>query len=323
MSLLDTTVHGNQAGYVGGGGISNAGTLEVANSTISNNLALAFFGELMGSCGGIDNAGTMTVRNSTISGNHSVRWGGGICNEGTAEIRDSTIVLNGSYQGTGIHNAGRVMLRNTIVAGQAIGWNCGGDPILSLGYNLADDGTCALDAEGDRPYTDPLLAPLGDYGGPTATHALYIGSPAIDAGSCPATGTGAADQRSFPRPVNLPNAGRSDAPDADDGCDIGSVEVEPAPNMGGVQGTVYGVGGAPLAAEISFEGLPDVVATDCSGPGACTGGYHQWLVAGSYSMTVSAPGYPSQSIAIEIQAEEIVTQDVFLARYLYLPIVIK
>ena len=45
---------------------------------------------------------------------------------------------------------------------------------------------------------DPLLAPLSDYGGPTATMALLPGSPAI-AGGATGPGTPATDQRGQPR----------------------------------------------------------------------------------------------------------------------------
>ena len=62
------------------------------------------------------------------------------------------------------------------------------------------------------PYTapiDPLLGLLNQNGGPTTTHALLAGSPAIDAGTaenCPAT-----DQRGVPRPQG-------------EACDMGSFE---------------------------------------------------------------------------------------------------
>ena len=38
-------------------------------------------------------------------------------------------------------------------------------------------------ANGNSSACNPLLAPLGNYGGPTQTMALLPGSPAIDAGS--------------------------------------------------------------------------------------------------------------------------------------------
>ena len=55
--------------------------------------------------------------------------------------------------------------------------------VTSLGYNLSsDDGGEFLTGPGDQINTDPLLGPLQDNGGPTFTHELLPGSPAIDAG---------------------------------------------------------------------------------------------------------------------------------------------
>ena len=65
-------------------------------------------------------------------------------------------------------------------------------------------------SNGDIIQTDAGLAPLDDNGGPTLTHALLIGSLALDAADaalCPAT-----DQRGVPRPQGP-------------GCDIGSFEA--------------------------------------------------------------------------------------------------
>ena len=55
--------------------------------------------------------------------------------------------------------------------------------VTSHGYNLASDaGGGVLTAGGDQINTDPMLGPLEDNGGPTFTHELLNGSPAIDAG---------------------------------------------------------------------------------------------------------------------------------------------
>src|SRR5262249_14494326 len=88
-------------------------------------------------------------------------------------------------QGNGVTaGAGTVSYRNTIFAANAGGnvVNVGSASFVSLGHNLSSDVTGNLTALGDLPNTDPLLGPLQDNGGPTWTHALLPGSPAIDAG---------------------------------------------------------------------------------------------------------------------------------------------
>ena len=86
-----------------------------------------------------------------------------------------------------------------------------GGTITSLGYNYGSDTTCNLTAASDVTNSDPLLGPLADNGGPTRTHALQIGSMAIDA--IPAiTCDVSSDQRGVPRPQG-------------EACDIGSFEL--------------------------------------------------------------------------------------------------
>ena len=108
-------------------------------------------------------------------------------------------------------------LTNSIVA-NATGdcflapWGAGAVAINSGGHNIGSDSTCNLTAAGDQPDTDPMVDVLADNGGPTLTHALLAGSPAIDAGDdslCPAT-----DQRGVSRPLGAH-------------CDIGSFEFVP------------------------------------------------------------------------------------------------
>src|SRR5207247_1205120 len=58
-----------------------------------------------------------------------------------------------------------------------------GGSLITHGYNIcSDNGSGLLNGPGDQINTDPMLGPLQDNGGPTFTHALLPGSPAIDAG---------------------------------------------------------------------------------------------------------------------------------------------
>jgi hypothetical protein len=67
---------------------------------------------------------------------------------------------------------------------------------VSQGYNISKDATCSFTQPTDHQNTDPLLDSLQDNGGPTQTHALLPGSPAIDAGMTDL----AVDQRGIARP---------------------------------------------------------------------------------------------------------------------------
>ncbi len=147
------------------------GTLTLVDSTVSNT------GPSYGP--GISNEGTLNMQNSTVSGNEL----GGIGNSGTLNVAYSTVARNSgefaSENTVGISNdaAGTVALTGTIVAGNDT--DCQGS-ITSDGYNLDSDGSCNLSAEGDLSSVDPLLAPLQE-NGVTLTHPLQEGSPAIDA----------------------------------------------------------------------------------------------------------------------------------------------
>jgi hypothetical protein len=176
----------------------------VTRSTLNGNDA----GGQLGTGGGIANGGTLTVTNSTISGNSAFESGGGIDNGGTLTFTDSTISRNSSGSnffnpigsGDGISNSGTAMAAMSIFA-NAGGGNLdvtSGAQFVSLGHNLfSDTPRVALDPT-DLINTDPLLGPLDDNGGPTLTHALLPGSPALDAG-VPVAGV-TTDQRGISRP---------------------------------------------------------------------------------------------------------------------------
>ena len=79
--------------------------------------------------------------------------------------------------------------------------------VNDLGFNLVSDGTCGFPWRGDL-----RLSFLDDFGGDTLTHALLVGSPAIDAippESCDLD----IDQRGYARPAGT-------------NCDIGAFEAD-------------------------------------------------------------------------------------------------
>src|SRR5829696_8585973 len=231
-TISGNTVAGASFGSGAGGGIHNDhnGPLTITDSTISGNtVAGASFGG--GEGGGIYNTGPLTITNSTISGNTAAgdgAIGGGVFNSrGATVIEFSTITLNTASDGAGSGVAsfgddrtGTEVLSSIISANQATDVDFvegTTNTFLSRGYNLIGDGnaTAAFNQTGDTTgVSDHNLGDLADNGGPTMTHALLTGSPAIDKGppstSCPPPDT---DQRGVSRPQGS-------------ACDIGSFELE-------------------------------------------------------------------------------------------------
>ena len=217
--LSKVTVAGNRADlWAGGIYLSNTNTV-IRESTISGNVAFGFGGGI------VANGGSTTLVNSTVSGNHltaSNGAGGGIYAVGPVNIRSSTIAFNRAAEGAGIYQGAAVTYKNSIIALNRVPnatrtAHCESpSPSSSLGHNLLGDDTCDSDGPGDIAEgtvdtpAEPLLDVLGYYGGPTPTHALLRGSPAIDRGQgCPKR-----DQRGYVR------RGR---------CDIGAFELGAKP----------------------------------------------------------------------------------------------
>ena len=206
---------------------SYSGNLTINNSTISKNSAQL-------GAGVINNSGDVIIQDSTISKNSAEGFsyygtyyegiGGGISNHGSTTVTGSTISANSAGIGGGIFNDATLTLNRSLISGSA----------ASLGPEIADYGTVTSDnfnlfgTNGDAGVagfvpglTDivpgrgvrvgNILGPLKNNGGPTQTHALKRGSPAVDAISFSDPGCTGIDQRGVARPQGVD-------------CDIGAFE---------------------------------------------------------------------------------------------------
>jgi hypothetical protein len=218
--VVDSTISGNVGSFVGGIYATSVG-VNVVNSTISGNA---------GSCD------VETCREGCYGG----PWGAGAVLagwEGEVRLLHSTVAENLCPMFDG--SPGWALLGTITTLGSVIssagGWNCG-DTVQSAGHNVDADGTCLLSDPSDLSNVDPLLGPLADNGGPTPTHALRRGSPAIDA--IPASECGTYDDDGEPgtpevslatdrRGVKRPRRSSSGTLRS---CDIGSYEATACAN---------------------------------------------------------------------------------------------
>jgi CSLREA domain-containing protein len=251
LAVTNSTFSGNSSGgggtasggigpiyYVGG---SSGSTLTVSGSTFSGNTVGGNGSD--GKGGGIyatpSGDTTVTVTNSTITGNSvgggamtATGDGGGIymvpSGGFTLDVGLSNVTVAGNSTGGGGalgHGGGyftsgtvNTQVSNSIIADNVAAGaanNCS-LPVTSSNHSIENGTTCGFGGAGDQN-AEPLLAPLGDFGGSTQTRPLLPGSPAIDHGAgCPT-----ADQRGQPRPFGA-------------ACDVGAYEfAPPTPTTGG------------------------------------------------------------------------------------------
>jgi predicted outer membrane repeat protein len=194
LTLDRCTLVGNRSSASGGAILIVYGTLVIDNCTLMRN---------QGEHGGAirNSEGTLIIRNSTLTQNEARDWGGAIYRfAGNFTIENSTLTRNTAKEGGALYNyTGRLTLTNSIVANNTA---------TKSNTDIVGEFT----GTNNLTSSDPMLAPLGDYGGPTRTMPPLPGSPAIDAGSD--TGNlSATDQRGFSRMVGAQ-------------VDIGAVEVQ-------------------------------------------------------------------------------------------------
>ena len=206
-SIDRSAFKGNAARQGGALFIMNSAPLDISASTFSANSAVAF------GAAHLQNS-QFSIVNSTFSGNLATQGVGGALfssgSSGSSMILNSTFANNQALGGPGYFSAAMFgdsyfPINNSVFSNNTSNdpWNpmqCGFAPANGSG-DMQWPSTRTIGGAADLPcvngitFADPLLAPLGNNGGPTATHLPAAGSPLRGAGhGCPAT-----DQRGNPR----------------------------------------------------------------------------------------------------------------------------
>jgi CSLREA domain-containing protein len=215
LTVIASTINGNtHTGNSAAGGIAKGGssnTTTVINSTISGNSVQTHGGGIA------QFGGTLNLINATIAGNTADSDGGGMAGDGgglymtggTANVQNTIVAHNIDASSSGnVHPdcSGTVVATYSLIEARGVSDGC------TLGGGSSNNLASG---------TDPMLDALDSNGGPTDTHALLAGSPAIGAGNpaTPLDGTSgrcaAADQRGQAR------GGAAGT------CDIGAFEAQP------------------------------------------------------------------------------------------------
>jgi len=158
VTVFASTIDGNSAAYLGGGIFANGAT-SVYSSTISGN-------ETAGYVGGLFVNGSLTIANSTAAFNHqksAADGAGGIMLSGNGSMESSVIANNTAGMA---HIPADLFVEGTLM----------GTDNLVMASNIAAPGVITIT-------DDPKLGPLQFNGGPTRTHALLPGSPAVGMGN--------------------------------------------------------------------------------------------------------------------------------------------
>lgn len=230
-NISGNTATGGDASVVAGGMDIEGGPVTIVNSSITRNSAT---GGVRGDTAGAFAAegGITSITNSTISGNTASApvgvsnntTGGVLIFGGAVTTVYVTLTNNTGGQGANLFSDFTWSSFGTVITGGTP--NCffdTGPGSTSQGYNFTDDASCGLLDATDQHTTgaDPGLGALGDNGGPGPTQLPTMTSPvfnAIPIASCQADGAAGitTDERGVTRPQFT-------------GCDIGAVELEPAP----------------------------------------------------------------------------------------------
>ena len=213
LHLLRVTVAGNTGNNVSGLYLQDA-TGVIADSTFSGNNGGS--GEAIRLTSSSVNT-SLTLTNVTISGNTTTSANSAIRVEVLGTVSSTLIANNSTITGNSTSSAGNgaiwargagtgarvITLRNTIVSGNTVNGvvnDIEGAVDAASSFNLIGTGGGLVNGVNGNlvGINNPLLAPLGNYGGSTQTRTPLPGSAAINAGSNALAS--ANDQRGIARP---------------------------------------------------------------------------------------------------------------------------
>jgi len=233
VSIRDSEFVQNAADTFSGGLEASNANVSIRDSHFANNTATGFSaliansamisgstfeananGAVAGAPGAVEILGQGEVNNCTFSGNIAPNGGALVAGANAMiDVDESSFVSNVASNGDpnqgaaiAIISGGAVSVANSLFAlNHPSTCSAFTDPV-SVGFNTDDDGgnSCSLNATGDvhgtqAPLVDPMLK---DNGGPTATHALIDGSPAIDSANLAMGTFEPVDQRGASRPAH-------------------------------------------------------------------------------------------------------------------------
>ncbi len=309
-TTITGSIFSGNIGPSGGGAVINDGTTTVINSTFSGNSANSSSGDFGG--GAIESfGGTLTVINSTFSGNFTSSRGGAIDSFNGATLMAYNNIFTGNSSGLPSSGAGIVDLGGTVNASYSLYYQN-----LDAGATEDDCNSCTSNTNAITG-ADPLLAALGNYGGPTQSMLPAPGSPAICGGTTGLIPSGVTtDQRGFSRTTSYGGTACADLGavqtdytavmlSASSYSGLVSQNVTPAPVVT-VTENGQNIGGVPITLGYSGTGSPTGLGpiTTAGGTGATFSG-----------LTASAPAQGTLSVDLPITASGNNVQPAALTAY--------
>ena len=270
LTVNDSVFTGNSALVPGGSGggvenYNNSAASSVNNSTFSGNSA-DWGGAVLNNA----NSNPLTLNNCTITGNSANTDGGGVRNNRTLNLNRVIISGNSASGGAEIRNTGTINANNYNVfshSGLTTAQAFSGFAPGASDYNASSDGN-------NIALASILNTTLADNGGPTQSHALVTGSPAIDyapSTACTSAPINGIDQRGAAR--NYDGDGQGSTGNE---CDSGAYEVRESitqgtcntgPLLGGAQNFSFTTSGNLLTVNVTSNTDLRCITIEEMGPG--------------------------------------------------------